>query len=244
MNSSTDQTSETLAAPKGDKKSNIDALVRLANLPDDPRAFEWFARRWPDFACVRVDVEDEPPPEPAGLTVQEYYDKYGYFWTKPGAGFQGFDYGEPMTRMPQSIRKRFFLTWQRREALREIWRGDSDKLTEVLLPPQEEMGMDGSEWTSDWNPQLKLDWQRGEFVYIPRSEFQGALYELFRRSAFVKLCANSNCPAPYFVANKTTQRFCSESCAEVLQRAYKLQWWREHGSERRRKGSRGKRSKR
>ena len=222
MNSSTSQTPETLAAPREYKKPNIDALVELANLRDDPAAFERFARRWPVFACVEERLEEG-----------DYATNY-----------MGFAYGEHPTRMPPKIPKRFVLTWQEREAVRRIWRGDSDKLTEVLLPTPEEMMMDHLEWASAWNPQLKLDWQRGEFVYIPRSEFQGALYELFRRSAFVKLCANSDCPAPYFIADKTTQRYCSESCAEVLQRAYKLQWWKEHGSERRRKKSRGKRGKR
>jgi hypothetical protein len=196
---------------------NIDALIELANLRDEPAAFERFARRWPVFACV----EDDP-----------LYQ------------LVGFHYGEQPTRMPPSLPKRFFRAWQRREALRRIWVGDSDKLNEVLLPTEAEMMMDDEEWASAWNPQLKLNWQRGEFVYIPRNEFQVALYELFRRSSFVKLCANSNCPAPYFIADKTTQRYCSESCAEVFQRAYKLRWWNEHGSERRRKKSRGKRGKR
>jgi len=225
MNSSNDRKPETLVALREGKKPNIDALVELANLRDDPAAFERFARRWPVFA---VALDDDPS------------DNSAYYPTK----CRGFAYGDQPTRMPPNLPKRFLLTWQEREALRRIWRGDSDKLTEVLLPTPEEMAMDDSEWASPWNPQLKLDWQRGEFIYVPRSEFQEALYELFRRSAFVKLCANSNCPAPYFIAHKTTQRYCSESCAEVLQRAYKLQWWRENGSERRRTGSRGKRGKR
>jgi hypothetical protein len=225
MNSSKDQTPETLGAPREDKRPNIDALVELANLRDDPTAFERFARRWPVFAGVLDDDQS---------------DNSAYYPTE----YMGFAYGDQPTRMPPNLPKRFLLIWQKREALRKIWRGDADKLTEVLLPTPEEMKMDDSEWASLWNPQLKLDWQRGEFVYIPRSKFQEALYELFRGSAFVKLCANSNCPAPYFIADKTTQRYCSVSCAEVLQRAYKIQWWREHGSERRRKGSRGKRGKR
>ena len=203
-------------------KPNIDALVELANLRDDPAAFHRFARRWPVIASI-LDS-----------------DQLGDGRVK----YVGFSQYAPRDRMPPNIPKRFLLTWQEREALRRIWRGDSDKLTEVLLPTPDEMAMDDSEWASPWNPQLKLDWQRGEFVYIPRSEFQEALYELFRRSAFVKLCANPDCPAPYFIADKTTQRYCSESCAEVLQRAYKLQWWKEHGSERRRKRPRGKRGKR
>src|SRR6266481_5579724 len=172
MNSSKDQTPESLAVPREDKKPNIDALIELANLRDDPAAFERFARRWSVFAGAQ---DDNPS------------DNSAYYPTK----YVGFAYGAQPTRMPPNLPKRFLRMWQKREALRRIWRGDSDKLTEVLLPTPEEMKMDDLEWASPWNPQLKLDWQRGEFVYIPRSEFQEALYELFRRSAFVKLCANS-----------------------------------------------------
>ena len=154
-------------------------------------------------------------------------------------------YGEPvpLTRMAPNLPKRFLVMWQAREVLREIWRGNSEKLPAVLLPSPEDVVF-ASEPQWGWPPQIKMDWHRGEFVYTPDNEFQRAVYELFRRSPFAKVCANPDCPAPYFIAGKTAQRYCSEACAEPSQRAYKLRWWREHGTEWRRKKSPGKQGKR
>jgi|SRR5215472_1649582 len=216
MNSSTDETLENLAA-KRDPSKLLDPLKDLANLQDDPASFERFARRWPVFARV---LDDDP---------SENYVGFG---------------GERWSKMPPSIPKRFFRTWQMREVLREIWGGNSKKLGDVLFPGPHDYP--DRKPDPDWLPahQLKVDWHRGEFVYIPETEFQGAVYELFRRSPFAKVCANRDCPAPYFIAAKTAQRYCSEPCAEPSQRAYKLRWWKEHGTEWRRKKSRRKRGKR
>jgi hypothetical protein len=196
----------------------LDALKHLANLRDDEAAFQRFASRWPGFTLV-LDED-------------------------PGDDYVGFNYLEPPTRRPPNLPKRFLNVWQARQALREIWRGNSEKLTYVLFGSLGDVIADPDpDWP--WPPQLKVDWQRGEFVYIPRSEFDEAVYTLFRRSALSKVCANPDCPAPYFIAGRTTQQYCSEKCSGVLQRTHKLRWWKEHGKEwRSGKRSRGKRGKR
>jgi hypothetical protein len=88
-----------------------------------------------------------------------------------------------------------------------------------------------------------FDWQRSQITYKPRTEFERALYALFRQSALAKVCANADCPAPYFIAGKTAQRYCSDACAQVFQRACKLRWWKEHGAEWRQENA-SKKSKR
>ena len=194
----------------------LETLKELANLRDDPAAFERFVRYWPGL----IDVGDHCE-----------HDSYA-----------GYSFGEPKTRMPRNLPKRFLGVWQWREALREVWRGNSEKLTYLLLPSLDEVIADPDpEWP--WPPQLKVDWHRGEFVYIPRSKLQEAIYALFRRSALVKVCANQDCAAPYFIAGKTAQRYCSDGCAQVFQREWKRRWWKEKGTKWRRKKSRRKRGK-
>jgi hypothetical protein len=224
MNSSTINAHENLAR-KASASNLILALKDLANLQDEPASFERFARRWPGFGHVL----DEDPADT-------------YRATAGRINYLGFSYGEPWTRMPPNLSRRFFLMWQMREALREIWRGNSDKLTEVLLPSLDEIFADPDP-EGLWPPQLKVNWQSGEFVYKPRSEFQEAVHELFRQSRFIKLCANPACPAPYFIAHKTAQRYCEEACASVFQREWKRRWWKEKGTKWRRKRSRGNREK-
>ena len=215
MKTSNKQPRPTLAGTSS-PSDLLDALQELANSQDDAGSFERFARDWPRFACVGNDA--------------------------PSNNYVGFDYGEPWTRMPPSIPKRFFLMWQMREVLRKIWSGDTEKVTQVLLPSLDDLLGDPPR-DKLWPPQLKVDWQRGEFVYIPRSEFQEAVYQLLRRSSLAKICANPECPARYFIAGRATQRYCSEKCSGVLQRTYKLRWWKEHGSDWRHRRPRRKRGK-
>ena len=214
MNSSKTETRGNLAGTLGPSKL-LDGISELANLRDDPPSFERFARRWPVFAPIwRGEFRV------AGVVCDDW-----------------------PTGMPPGLPKRFFLIWQQREKLREIWRGNSNKLTEVLLASLDEIYEDPDP-EGPWPRELKVDWQRGEFVYVPRREFQRAVYELFRRSPLAKVCGNPDCAAPYFIARKTAQRYCSDGCAQVFQREWKRRWWKEKGSKWRRKKSRGKKGKR
>jgi hypothetical protein len=208
-NSSKEKPTQTLAEP-----NLLGALTELANLRDDPKDFQRFAKRWPRF--VLVLNQDLP-----GLSL--------------GSG---------------DIPNRFSSVRERREAVRSIWRGSSLTLSELLLPnePPEELRNQeeykdrddetGKQSGWSWEPQVKLDWQRREFIYEPRTDFQRALYGLFRQSARAKVCGNLECPAPYFIAYKPTRRYCSEACAGVFQREWKRRWWAEHGARSRRSAKR------
>jgi hypothetical protein len=44
----------------------------------------------------------------------------------------------------------------------------------------------------------------------------------------MRVCDNGDCPAPYFVAGRRDQRFCSAACAAPTKRAAKLRSWRKH----------------
>jgi len=135
--------------------------------------------------------------------------------------------------------------WQLREDIRQVWQGHSDKLKALLSPgvPPEELpekerqayvSKDESDTAGEWAwpPQITVDWQRSEFVYLPRTEFQRAVYALFRQSSLAKLCANPDCLTRYFIAGKAAQRYCSDACAKVFQREWKRRWWKKQGSKR------------
>jgi hypothetical protein len=199
-------------------------LIELANLRDDPAGFERFNRRWPTF--IHVPDNDLP-----------------YTLAAPITGIL-------------NLPNRFLHMWQRRQDLRKIWRGNTDTLKAVLSPgtPPEELQPEeqvdyvtknesdaAGEWA--WPPQVELDWQRSQLVYLPRTGFQKAVYELFRKSRLARVCANPDCAAPYFIASRASQQYCSDGCAEVFQRESKRQWWEKRGKEWRRNRSRRKRGK-
>jgi hypothetical protein len=43
-----------------------------------------------------------------------------------------------------------------------------------------------------------------------------------------KHCAGPECPAPFFIAVKRWQKYCSEKCAAPATREQKRQWWRDN----------------
>jgi hypothetical protein len=63
----------------------------------------------------------------------------------------------------------------------------------------------------------------------------------------LRKCHNPDCPAPFFIARRQTQKFCELGpCTEYAQRQYALKWWREKGAKRRakRKTVKGRKKKR
>lgn len=56
----------------------------------------------------------------------------------------------------------------------------------------------------------------------------------------MRYCPNPECPAPYFIAKRRSQKYCSEICALPAQREFKRRWWAEHGEARRRSRQRAK----
>jgi hypothetical protein len=69
----------------------------------------------------------------------------------------------------------------------------------------------------------------------PPSPFQQSVLYLFKRATKTRGCSNPDCPSPYFFAQRSTQKYCSEDCALPFQRDYKRRWWRKHGSDWRRR---------
>jgi hypothetical protein len=59
----------------------------------------------------------------------------------------------------------------------------------------------------------------------------------------MRYCANPACPAPYFIARRRSQKYCTDACALPAQREFKRAWWSEHGPEWRKKRKRAEKVK-
>jgi hypothetical protein len=62
----------------------------------------------------------------------------------------------------------------------------------------------------------------------PLNSFEAAIYYFQKISDRAKRCGNESCPAPYFIAIKRWQKFCSEACAGPVNREQKRRWWHEN----------------
>jgi hypothetical protein len=85
------------------------------------------------------------------------------------------------------------------------------------------------------------DWKSGVFLLSSDREFARAMILLWRESWRAKRCAREQC-SQYFVAAKPATRYCSTECFSEAKRRRNLEWWTQHGREKRteqRKSKRG-----
>ncbi len=61
---------------------------------------------------------------------------------------------------------------------------------------------------------------------------EAAVFHFQRHADRARRCPNPECPAPYFIADKKGQRYCSEACALPAQRESKRLWWANNRSKR------------
>jgi len=58
--------------------------------------------------------------------------------------------------------------------------------------------------------------------------FEQSMHHLQRIAKRMRHCQNPECPAPYFLAQKKSQRYCCSKCSAPMQRAQKREWWRQN----------------
>jgi hypothetical protein len=96
---------------------------------------------------------------------------------------------------------------------------------------------------ASWSPLAVFDRVEGRIPPLPKpSALESMLRYVCTEGRRLRICPNANCPAPYFLAPRQHQRYCSESCAEFFQRQYKREWWAVNGN-RWRAGRSGKKNK-
>jgi hypothetical protein len=61
--------------------------------------------------------------------------------------------------------------------------------------------------------------------------FERAMVHFQDIASRAKHCTNPGCLSPYFIADKRSYKYCSEECALPAQKAFKREWWAEHGAD-------------
>ena len=85
-------------------------------------------------------------------------------------------------------------------------------------------------------PRTKDGYNLEYWAETERSRVDGFLLVLHRALHIVdrmRYCPNSECPAPYFIAIRRSQKYCSKICALPSQRKFKRRWWMDRGEARR-----------
>jgi hypothetical protein len=222
-------------------QSLLEALAAVANLPDDPQAYEKLRLKWPYIWPVRItdEVGDERlswAPEAFAL-LRLYRDLLRKIWIWP--------------RDPDDLHERD----DKRGAL-QILMGIAEFLPHLGRHTRDPDFVVGNSYRRQYEklwqeirkdvPGATLDsittvypsWPSGQFVYMAQNPFQRGLYLLFRESWRARICIDCRC---HFIADKHQRQYCSTTCAGRAKRRHDLEWWhREHGKESKTKRKRGK----
>ena len=114
--------------------------------------------------------------------------------------------------------------WARGRLVR-AWRGDADL-------------EDGSRLLSSISATLQVT---GERIEVKPDQLWQTAFLLFMRDRAqgkTAVCENPECPAPYFIRKRRTQKFCEAGpCVEYGARLRANKWWKAHGNDWRTKQS-------
>lgn len=127
-----------------------------------------------------------------------------------------------------------------RDHLQNIWRRGpraDDDLTEILFDTFSRLGglehLFGDTAGKGAMFPIGADLSRRRLSYRPETDLHKACYFLLQNADRAKVCGNPECPAPYFVARKAIQRYCSPDCLKVFQQQWSRDWWERVGKFRR-----------
>jgi hypothetical protein len=111
-----------------------------------------------------------------------------------------------------------------REQLRKIWSGDADATRDAMYFWVNQVRLNNRK---SWL--LRSDgasyWVIPNYSILPLSLAVG-VSEL---RANMAVCANPDCPQPYFFKGRITQRYCERpACVVYAQRQHKRKWWKDN----------------
>lgn len=180
-------------------------LRELANLARDPLSLAQFLNRFADFELLNERV--------CGPLKERFAD----------AGLCSADDNEALEQL---------LLLYLRQLARGMWRAVDVRdryegwfILRSDLARNDRFYLDLSNWWTDDSLRVRLP--------PPRSPLpvEHAFEYLLVNGTLAFYCQNESCKAPYYFAQRHTQRYCSADCAAEGKRETKRRWWAAHGAE-------------
>jgi hypothetical protein len=126
---------------------------------------------------------------------------------------EGFEQNAPLQEHRWRLREKLRLVWNQSDARTRRWRIERLKHEALTQLDRRFLAPDAFNLTL---PSL--------------TPFERVLEHLGRCADRLRICGNEECPAPYFIARRRSQKYCSDDCSAPSQRELKRRWWDEHGS--------------
>ena len=195
-------------APRKPYQMAIDLLSGLANLQDGDDPLRWFRSHYPqvlaDLSSVAVRKQTKDSEE-------------------------SFEYYAPCLDDESKCK---YLLMPLRATLRGIWRApDVGTKKWGMFRISQDFFHQGN--AAVINTPLENPWDFLLREVKPPSQTERLLLQFVDLAEYTRYCDCSDCSAPYFIASKRSQKYCSTDCRDRVQREFKLKWWREKGSRQR-----------
>lgn len=218
------------------RASRKELLLDLANLRDDGLAY--FHKKWKQLYELYKDEDILARRDELRLLWTHRLYQETHRWEDTKDMYSKIPAGEPSdSRRSQEMRRQWkeshpnaveLTLTARNEALYEEW-GDLryDESLEKWICDHW-LSLKGLRFEVEWNENRKAIVTSGR--RLPSHLVQACMH-LADRFGF---CRNPSCPAPYILASRRDQLYCSNDCAGPAKKAAKLRWWHDN---------RGKKSK-
>lgn len=196
---------------------------------------------WKDIECVlRIAGKEGEPPHVALANLQKDYKAWKQFEGRWGdlippvkttaAAEEGVE-KEPHAPLDETLNEKLFnmahggVAYSFQDALRQAWKGDLHRLQYI----QDQVAV-----------YMRAEWkfERMRIRVIPENLWSIVCVTFLQDHAAGRtgVCENPNCPAPYFIKQRRTQKFCEAGpCVAYKQRLYALSWWNRKGKDKRAK---------
>lgn len=215
-------------------------MAGLAGLDLDVESLaEELSREHPDDYLFSYEWEPEPQQKDLSKLREPLHQQFAN-WEATAQGVIRFAkrFGYCPRRLSDwvllQLRLRCYWKWNNKE---DRWDSLMHALTDEIKPgvSLELTGdyEDPAEATVEPNLILTRAKRRLVPTIIPVSFWQYIMLRLMNEPlGRLRICANSGCFSPYFIARRKDQEYCSSDCAGLIA---KRRWWQEHGKEWRRK---------
>jgi hypothetical protein len=121
-------------------------------------------------------------------------------------------------------------TIQLRDALRMVWRAPDQRTKDWAI-----IRMIDAVVIEEASPRYHsgfpiLNGDNDRLIALPTPTLLEQILTYLRKQAHrTTICSCPGCPAPYFLAGRRSQKFCSDACSLPSQREFKRSWWAKHG---------------
>jgi hypothetical protein len=145
------------------------------------------------------------PEQARRQALQEYQDLIREAWVVASAG-----------------QRRYFVFMLRSRLYEAVLAEARESIPQTVLRSGKGQFERKSFWKAEYSEMLRS---------LPKTSFDDAIDRLAGLGGRTKKCGNPACETPYFIAARKSQRYCTDTCANVFQRKAKRAWWQDHGRE-------------